>query len=237
MDLVAYLRVSSKGQATDGYGLDVQEEQCRAWAKTHKHRISLVCTDMCSGKIPAGERPGLTSALEALRPPPQATGLIVARLDRLARVLHIQETALIAAWQAGGTVFSVDQGEVLEDDPDDPMRTFVRQVMGGVAQLDRAMVVKRMKDGKRAKAASGRHAEGEYPFGYRGEGSGKTRDKVPDEDEQKAVRRIVELRQAGGSYRAIAATLDAEGFKPRRAPRWYPMSVRAIAEREMATSE
>ena len=46
--------------------------------------------------------------------------------------------------------------------------------------------------------------------------------------------RIVELRQAGESYRAIAATLDAEGLRPRRAASWSAMAVRNIAERETA---
>ena len=55
-------------------------------------------------------------------------------------------------------------------------------------------------DGRRAKAASGRHAEGAYPYGYTGNGTGKARDKAPDADEQKGVDQIVELRREGNSY-------------------------------------
>jgi hypothetical protein len=58
-------------------------------------------------------------------------------------------------------------------------------------------------------------------------------DAVPRTNEQAAVARIVELRQAGESYRAIAATLDAEGFRPRRAATWSAMAVRAGAQREL----
>lgn len=230
MNLIAYTRVSTKGQADDGYGLDVQEAAIRKWAKANGHRIVCVCSDAgVSGTKDAAARPGLSEALDMLRPPPQATGLVVAKLDRLARALHIQETVLAVAWRAGAKVYTVDGGEVLEDDPDDPMRTFVRQVIGGVAQLERSLISKRMRDGRQAKAAAGRHSVGDYAYGFHGQGRGRDRDAAPNEAEQVAVVRIVELRNEGASYRDIAATLDAEGLKPRRAEHWSPMSVRNVA--------
>ncbi len=232
MDLVGYVRVSSESQA-DGYGPEVQEQAIRKWAKTHSHRLTSIRSDIgVSGALPPEERPGMTEALDVLRPPPKATGLVVARLDRLARSLTVQEAILQMAWQSGASVFTADQGEVLADDPDDPMRTAMRQMAGVFAQLDRALVVKRMADGRRAKAETGRHAVGDYPFGFMGKGTGKARDAAKDPNEQRAVRRIVELRRAGASYRTIAEALDAEGLRPRRAARWSAMSVRNIAERE-----
>jgi DNA invertase Pin-like site-specific DNA recombinase len=133
-------------------------------------------------------------------------------------------------------VFSVDGGEVHEDDPDDPMRTAMRQMRGVFAQLDRGQVVKRLRDGRKAKAASGRKAVGAYAYGTRGHGTGRERDAVADPVEAVAVRRIVELRQAGESYRTIAAALDAEGHRPRRAEQWSPMAVRNVALREAVTA-
>lgn len=109
------------------------------------------------------------------------------------------------AWQAGGRVFAADTGEVVRDDPDDPMRTALRQVVGVFAELDRRMVVKRLREGRAAKASTGCKVTGSYPYGYAGAGKGRDRDAAPRTDEQRAVARIVELRQAGKSYRAIAA--------------------------------
>jgi len=235
MDLIAYTRVSTSGQAEDGFGLEVQERSIRRWAKANGHRIVGVCSDAgVSGTKDASDRPGLAKALDMLRPPPQATGLVVARLDRLARALGVQETILLVAWRAGASVYTVDGGEVLRDDPDDPMRTFLRQVIGGVAQLERSLIAKRMRDGRAAKRDAGRHAVGDYRYGYRGAGKGRDRDAAPHDDEQRAVRRIVELREEGASYRDIAAMLDLEGLRPRRAEHWQPTSVRNIAERELA---
>jgi len=77
---------------------------------------------------------------------------------------------------------------------------------------------------------------GDYAYGYTGAGKGRDRDKAPQPTEQTAVRRIVELRQAGQSYRVIAATLDTEGLRPRRAAAWSAMAVRAVAQRELGAA-
>jgi DNA invertase Pin-like site-specific DNA recombinase len=51
-----------------------------------------------------------------------ADGIVVYRLDRLARKLTVQEATLAKLWDMGGTAFAVDVGEVPRDDPDDPMK-------------------------------------------------------------------------------------------------------------------
>jgi len=186
--------------------------------------------DDITSKSDAIDRDGLTNALEHLS---SADGLLVGKLDRLARQLTVQEAILAMIWRDGRRAFAADQGEVLHDDPDDPMRTAMRQMQGVFAQLDRAMIVKRMRDGRRAKARAGRHAVGQYRYGYEGSGKGRARDAATRVSEQAAVARIVELRAEGESYRAIAATLDAEGHRPRRAATWSAMAVRSVALREL----
>ncbi|WP_445184574.1 recombinase family protein [Pseudonocardia sp. Cha107L01] len=235
MHLVAYLRVSSNGQL-DGYGFDVQRADIRRWAKANGHKIVAEYTDAVTGKADTADRPGLLEALQMIRRPPDAEGVIVGKLDRLARQLTVQEAILSLVWREGGRVFTAEDGEVLQDDPDDPMRTAIRQVQGVFAELDRKTVVKRLRDGRRAKADAGRHAVGAYPYGTHGVGKGRERDAGPREDEQAAVRRIAELRAAGESYRTIATTLDAQGLKPRRAASWSAMSVRNVAVRAEAAA-
>lgn len=230
MRLVAYLRVSSESQL-DGYGLDVQEKAIRAWARREGHRLVGVEIDAgVSGALDAADRPGLTGVIDLLGNG-GADGLVVARLDRLARALTIQEAALALVWRLSKPVFTADAGEVLRDDPDDPMRTALRQVVGVFSELDRRMVSKRLREGRAAKAAAGRKATGTYAYGFAGHGRGRERDAVPVVDEQRAVQRIVALREAGLSYRGIAEQLDREGLRPRRAAAWSPMSVRSVALR------
>ena len=223
--LVAYLRVSTAGQVEDGHGLDIQEHAIRAWAREHRHRIVAVHRDEgVSGAT--DERDGLTEALAALRFN-GADGIVVHTLDRLARSLTVQEAALQQAWAAGGRVFTVDQGEVHADDPDDPVRTFVRQVLGAVSQLERGMIARRLRRGRDHKAEQGGYAYGAPPFGYRAEDG----DLVHDPAEQEIVAQITELRGDGRSFREIAATLNGLGYRPKRSAQWHPMTVKRVADR------
>ena len=236
MRLVAYLRVSSETQL-EGFGLDVQEAGIKKWAKANGHTIVATFTDAgVSGAKDAVDRPGLTDVLSELANPPAANGMVVYRLDRLARALTVQEAVLALVWRDGGRVFTVEDGEVLEDDPDDPMRTAIRQMRGVFAQLDKTMTVKKLRDGRRAKAATGKKSVGGYAFGTTGGGKGRDRDAVADTAEQIAVRRALDLRAKGASYRVIATTLDAEGLKPRRAASWSAMSVRSVVLRAEGTN-
>jgi len=151
----------------------------------------------------------------------------VSSVDRLARSLTIQEAALVQIWNAGGKAFAVDQGEVLEDDPDDPARTFVRQILGAVSQLEAAMIARRLRRGRQFKADKGGYAHGAPPYGYRAEGG----ELVPDPVEQQTVARIAELRRKGASYRGIANEFNREGVAPKRAAQWHPMAIKRIVDR------
>ena len=145
MKVVAYARVSTRGQAEDGLGLSVQAEGIEKWAKANGLELVAIVTDEgISGTRDAWDRPGLTEALTMLENG-SADGLVVHRLDRLARSLTVQEAILAHLWRLGRAMFTVDSGPVLQDDPDDPMRTAMRQMAGVFAQLERAMLVKRLR--------------------------------------------------------------------------------------------
>jgi len=114
--VVAYLRVSTNGQAEHGFGLDVQDTQVREWATAHGHDVVRVCRDEAvSVAADAVDRPGLACAMGAV--PADADAVVVARLDRLARSLTVQEAILAAIWRDGGAVHSVDQGEANRTTP------------------------------------------------------------------------------------------------------------------------
>ena len=57
------------------------------------------------------------------------------------------------------------------------------------------------------------------------------RDVVTVEAEARAVRRILELRRAGASYRVICETLTAEGHATKAGGEWHPNTVRRVALR------
>jgi DNA invertase Pin-like site-specific DNA recombinase len=222
---VAYLRVSSEGQVRNGHGLGIQERAVRSWAKTNGHKVIAVSADEgLSGTLDAQERPGLLRALNMVRSG-EATALLVPSLDRLGRTLTTQEAALALVWDAGGTVYSADQGEITQDDPDDPMRTAIRQMRGVMHQLDKALISKRLRAGRRAKAEQGGYVGGQIPYGFRFE-DGQV---IADPDEQKVVALVGRLSAGGMSLRAVAAELERFGHKPRSGDTWHPNTIRRIA--------
>lgn len=242
MKLVAYLRVSSKGQV-DRYGPDVQRAEILGWCGRNGHQIVAEAPlDVITGKTDSDDRPGLLDAIRMVRSG-EVEGIIALDFKRIARQLTSQEAILALIWREGGRVFTTEDGEIRPEDPDDPMRDLIRQIMGSIAEFDRKTTVKKLRDARKAKALTGKHAVGQYRFGETGVGKGRDRDAGPHDGERVAIDRILALRQGGldrprgRSYREICALLDQEGITPRRATQWSPMTVRNIVQREQRRTQ
>jgi len=229
MKVVGYTRVSTEKQVRDGFGLDAQRSEISRWAKANGHRVACWCSDEgVSGANGIDTREGLYDALASIRNG-DADALVVTSLDRLARQMTQQEGCLAEVWKAGGKVFSLgDGGEVLEDDPDDPMRTAIRQMRGVFAQLERGLIRQRMAKGKREKHSQGGYVGGAPPYGFKSDHRGALH---PDPTMQATVERIRQLRGVGMSLRAIVAVLEDERRPTRSGGRWYPATVSRILAR------
>lgn len=235
--LVAYLRVSTIEQADKGYGLDVQREAITKAAKELGARIVEWCIDEGkSGTLDASNRPGLTEALGLVRTG-RADGLIVRDLDRLARKVSVQEPILAEVWRnTGASVYTASPAEeVQRDDPDDPMRTAMREMAGVFAGLERGLIVKRLRDGRRTKAANGGHVNGPAPYGYRTAPKGPNNPhgalvEVPQE--QAALQKMRKLAAQGVPTREIARVLTAEGYPTKRGGAWSSPTVSRILNRD-----
>lgn len=237
MKLAAYVRTSShNGAGADS--LEAQEEVCRAWAQEQGHEVVEVHRDEAlSGGLDVEGRPGLAAALVAVADG-QVDGLVVHRIDRLARELHVQEVALAHVWSAGEhvKVFEVAEGgEVKRNDPNDPQRKFLRQVMGAAAELERGMIAARLQGGRRRKAARGGYIGGKrlHPrYGY----ELAVGMYMADAREQGVIDRMRKHRGEGATWAAIADALNADAIAPPSGASWYPMTVRRILHREDAAA-
>jgi DNA invertase Pin-like site-specific DNA recombinase len=226
VEVIAYLRVSTDRQAQDGYGLIVQLEDVQVYAKANGHEIIAIMKDEgVSGTKETADREALPEALLALQP---GQGLLIPNLTRLSRDLLVQEQILRDVWAMGCEVVSTLGSEQnLRDDPDDPGRRMMRQILGSVSEYQRASIVLRLKKGRKMKAKRGGFAYGSPHFGTQA----SDHELVDDTTEQAAITRIRTLRSEGLSLRAIACTANAEGIQAKHGGVWYAATVRRVLVR------
>jgi DNA invertase Pin-like site-specific DNA recombinase len=168
MRVVGYLRVSSRNREHQGESRPAQERAIRSWCKANGHQLVDVCVDAgVSGANGIESRVGLPQAM-AMIEDRQADGLVVRELDRLHRDMLIQEHVLGDIWRMRPEVqvYSTKPGEAQNcqrDDPGDPSRRMIRQILGSVAEYVRAQTVARMAAGKRRKQDAGGFIGGQVP--------------------------------------------------------------------------
>lgn len=209
----------------NGFGLEVQEQAIRQYTKDSDVRLIAIARDEGqSGSNGLDTRLGLADALTRLEAG-EAEMLVVYRLDRLARDLILQETTIERLKVSGVRVVSVTEPDV---DSDDHTRVLVRQVLGAIAQYERAVIRARMAAGRAAKRSAGGYAGGRPPFGWKATGGAL----VEDPDEQAALRLILDGRAAGRSYRALCADLTGAGHAPPAGgSTWHPVAVQRVVRR------
>lgn len=204
---VAYIRVSTDEQAVSGTGLEAQraaiaaEAQRRGWTIVEWHGDEGI-----SGAKDVHQRPGLAASIAAVEQG-AAAAILVAKSDRVARSLRTLLNVVDRAERAGGAVVSVD-GTI---DTSTAAGRFTTSVMGGVAELERALISDRTKAALAVRKAQG------------------VRLGRPSSLSSEIVASIVADREAGHGFRRIAARLNADEVPTAQGgATWHPNTVRAV---------
>lgn len=218
--VVAYLRVSTDRQAEEGLGLDIQEDQIRAFLTKHPNLklVKIYRDEGISGSTL--DRPALRELLADAKEHRAFTRVIVAKLDRLARMLEVQLFIEKELLVYGVEVLSVSESF----NGSDPIMVAMRQIVGVFAQLERGRITERLLSGRRKKLDGGGYAGGRPPTGY----TVKNHELVIDPEGAKVIRYIRKLRMARLSFARISARLNAEGVKTRNGARWYASGIHRL---------
>jgi DNA invertase Pin-like site-specific DNA recombinase len=164
----------------------------------------------------AAARPGLAALLDACRRH-ELDAVIVARLDRFGRSLRHLSAALGELDDLGVQFVSAHD----TFDSAEPSGRLHRNILSSFAQFEREQFLERTRSGLRAKAGAGWWPGGPPPFGYRLVRDGRHHRLEVDEREADAIRLAVSvLVDERGTTADAARTLNALGFRPRRAARW-----------------
>lgn len=225
--VVGYIRVSTEGQADGGVSLDAQRSKLEAYAFACD--LDLVIVEVDAGlSAKTMRRPGLQRALESLRRG-DAEGLLVAKLDRLTRSVRDLGTLVEDYFSDGLSLLSV--GDSI--DTRSAAGRLVLNVLASVSQWEREATGERTREALAHVKAQG------VLLGAEGLGWCRTDERDADgrvrvtsvASEAATVRRIVELRDAGLTLRAIAVRVTEEGNRTKRGGKWYASTVRAILGR------
>jgi len=220
-----YVRVSTAGQAEHGLGLGIQREAIAEYCKREGLELVGVYEDAgISGSNGVEDRIGWPELVDALEDR-EFSVVVVLRLDRLARDLMLQENMLATVQVLGGDLVSIDEPDLCNGDP---TRTLFRHIKGAISEYEKAMIVARLRAGRRKKARQGGYPGGWVPYGYKLEGEGTEARPVVDEAAAAIIRRIFTEYAQGSSMKRIAEGLTADGVSTAKGGKWAQATIATI---------
>lgn len=219
MNAYGYLRVSGTSQL-EGTGFDRQLDACTRLADGKGFLLAdSFREEAVTGTKGSESRPAFQAMIAAMVEN-DVSIVIVEDLSRLAREFRIQEQLLLYLASKNFQLYTANTGEnITEALLSDPMRKAMVQIQGIFAELDKSLIVAKLKEGrKRTKAKVGR-CEGQKPYGH-----------YPEESVILAS--IMGKRQLGISSRAIALQLNASSIPTRTGAKWTGSVIAKIVRRE-----
>lgn len=216
---LAYLRTSSATNV--GGDSDARQREAIAnYAARSGIQIEAEFYDAAvSGTDPVDQRDGFTALLAYAKEHAIST-VLVETANRFARDLIVQETGHALLKQQGIALIAADDPDAFTADT--PTAKLVRQIMGAVAEFDKAMTVAKLRGARdRASAATGHRIEGRK--GY---------DQTKPELVREAKRLARKSPKSGKarSLREIAAELATLGFVTARGTTFSAGQVRRLLD-------
>ncbi|QEO15617.1 recombinase RecB [Agromyces intestinalis] len=201
MHILGYVRVSTEEQERSGLGVEAQTDAILTECERRGWDVEMMADLGASGKH---VNPQLRRALDLLASG-QADGLIVAKLDRLARSVRHASAIIDDAIHSGWSLIVLDNALDLTT----PGGRAMANMLATFAELERDLISSRTKEALAARKA-------------RGLDNGR-KTAIPSG----VLRRIVLSRDAGASFGRIARELTTEGIlSPTGLPDWHESTVR-----------
>jgi len=206
MKVVAYVRVSTEEQASQGVSLQAQEAKVRQYCDLYGHELAEVVVD-AGASAKTLSRPGLTRVLAALQAG-EVEGVVILKLDRLTRSVR-DLGYLLETYFTTKALLSVME----QTDTSTAGGRLVLNLLISVSQWEREVI------GERTSAALQHKKSQGVKLG------------APALADQATLARVQELRGQGLTLRQMGETLQAEGYKTARGGNWGPSTLKKILER------
>lgn len=225
MKVFAYLRVSGKGQL-DGSGFDRQLESINNFCSSQElpFEVVQVFKEQVSGTAEGEDRQEFALMVSAILKNGVHT-IIVESLDRLAREYRIQEQLLIYLASKGIDLIAANTGENITQAMDsDPMKKALIQIQGVFAELDKSLLVKKLRKARDQIRAKGVKCEGRKGYTDTEEGIALL----------KEIRRLRRRRKGGKgrTYDQVAEELNEQGYTAANGKPFTGNTVKGILHRQ-----
>jgi len=217
--IIGNCRVSTDNQKDEGT-IELQERALSEYAHTNGYELLRIFKDEgISGGLE--DRPALVEMFDYLEEHVDVSGVLIYKLDRLARDLYIQEHLIKKLEQLNKRLISTKEPDL---DSSDPMRKAFRQFMGIVAELEKAFITMRLSGGRINKARKGGYAGGSVALGYRA----RNKELTIDRTQAEVVKTIFKLKLKRKGLREIARQLNEKKIPTARGGKWYAATIKYI---------
>lgn len=225
LSLIGYARVSTENQREEGT-IEIQNEEIKAYCLANGIELVRVIEDEgVSGSREPIDRPGWIELIGELTNNSAIDGVIIYRLDRLARDLRIQENIIHDLQvKRKKRLISIKEADL---DSGDFSRVMLRQILGSFAEYEKNLIANRLKAGRFSKAKCGEKAGGSIPIGYKSVG----KKLVVNEDQRGVIKLIFSLRRYKRlSMAGIAKELNSRQVPTARGGLWHAGTIKYILE-------
>lgn len=222
---IAYVRVSTTGQADEGISLDAQRSRVAAWAATGGFELVSVHEDAGISGCRADQRPGLQNAVaEACR---LKAVLVVYSLSRFARSVSDAVALNARLEKAGAALSSLSESW----DGSTAAGRMTYRIQATIAEYGADLTRETTRAALAHLRSQGRRISGHAPYGSAFDGAGNV---VPVAAEQAVIAQMQVMRTDGAKWEAIARHLNTAGVPPKRGRIWRGDAIRQIVERQPA---
>jgi DNA invertase Pin-like site-specific DNA recombinase len=223
MKVYAYLRVSGKGQVV-GHGFDRQLDAIQSFCNRQGYEIEEVFKEQVSGTVDETDRPEFSSMVTNILRDGVDT-IVIESLDRLAREYRIQEQLLIYLASKDINLIAANTGEnVTRAISEDPMKKAMVQMQGIFAELDKSLLVKKLRKSREQIRQEKGKCEGRK--GYK--------DTEKGAEILREIRRLRRRRKGRvrTTFNEIAEMLNEQGYTAAHGKPFTGNTVRGILHRQ-----
>ncbi|MNI24533.1 hypothetical protein D3C73_781570 [compost metagenome] len=235
MNVIGYVRVSTQGQAKDGYSLSYQQDEICSYCQERGWNLLHIFADegISGAKIDEEalevDRIGFQSLLTAIAAQ-DVDAVVVLNTSRLWRSDIVKVLVHREFKKHGVDVKSIEQPtySINKKDPSDFLINGLMELLDAYQRLEISMKLSR---GRNKKAQQGGYAGGRAAFGYKAKKGQKAIE--INFDEAMAEHRLFELKELfpDWSLTQLAYQMNDEGFTTQQGKKFTKVQIKRILDR------